>query len=775
MKKLFVFIFLLFISSFSFAESYCDLSKGKISEQEYNACIDRELKASRIIAPIIYSTDENIVELVKIVFRDIAKKTIRIIPSDESSSDLTMTPAKSQMNSFLGVSNEIIEILSKISYIAFWFALGGIAGFILYRAMTKGVAIEKEDAFFILIMIGVGAIASVGGLAALVKLALLLGIVIVILVWSITSPVIFGFFGYDLDAIKSNLYSESVIFADAVIESNYKAHVSDIRAKNKLIFENSTVLDSYGWILDDIDLLNCFNNPVNQDVSNKKVYIPKYFIAGSDCVNEELGYQVYKMFRIEDPKDNAYSSTVIQKIDSMQDKIRRFAYYKIHKNNCAAVNNISHQRFSDYLGVCGNRELDGNYTANENGYIQEFKNLEIIDTAEVMNEKEALKKELATFVYSQMLANAAGVSKGNNRMSSENLSGVMNLGFTYRKNFEKAALDVIDLDIIDSIVVKKNKLQEGFDTVANLFSFGAEGENITFGVNEYMESMTVKSDFKKEIAGLMNSISGNAFTNLGLQYEDCYVKYTCNSGESNVFITINQASSAIVRLSFVAYAAATIYGESKKRSAVKLNSYDRDADMQGTQIVSVGKFFLAPAILIFIAVAYLLKVNVLTFFTQIFFSMILYIIMPVLIMFALTIHVFRVSVIGDDRQSIGDLFAKYFVFDALLRLPLIFISALIVLSVVLIIGNISSYLLFAVLGQSINLYSAEGGIAMMFSSLIFLAIYIVCYIAIISGSLLKAISYANAKLDELLGHSASFDSAIKEEFGRLKGFISKAK
>jgi hypothetical protein len=775
MKKLFVFLLFFFFSNLSLAESYCDLSKSQVSDIEYNSCKDRELKASRILSPIIYSAGENVIEIVNVVFRDIAKKSLVIISSDEMSSDLMMTPAKSQMNVFLNISNKLIEIISMVSSAVFIVAFGVILFILLFRAMTTGVAVDKKDAFFCSIMIGIGIISIYGGLAAIIKIAVLIAIILVITIWAIVSQVIFMFFGYDLDAIKSNLYSEAVVFSDAVVESNYKAHVSDIRAKNKLIFENSTLLDSYGWMLDDIELMNCFNNPINQDVSNKKVYIPKHFIAGSDCVNEELGYQVYKMFRIEDPKDKNSSAAVIQKIDSMQYKIRKFAYYNIHKNNCAAVSNIQYEKFSDYLGVCGNRELDGNYTANENGYIQEFKNIKIIDTAEVMKQKEALKKELATFVYSQMLANAAEVSKGNNRMSSENLVGVMNLGFTYRKNFEKAALEVIDLDIIDDIVVKKNKLQEGYDAVSNMFSFGAEGEDTTFGVNEYMESMTVKSDFKKEIAGLMNSISGNAFTNLGLQYEDCYVKYTCNSGESNVFITINQASSAIVKYSFIAYAAANVYGESKKRSAVKLNSYDRDTYMQGSQMVSLGKFFLVPALLIFCSVAYLLKVNVMAFFTQLFFSFVLYIVLPATVLFSITIYVFRVVIIKDDRESIGDLFARFGVFDALLRAPLIIISTLIALSVVLLVGSIASYLLFAVLGNAVNLYSAEGGIAMMFSSLIFIAIYIVCYIAIIAGTIMKTIPYANTKSDDLLGSSANFVSAINEESGRLKDFMRRAK
>ena len=96
MKKLFVFIFLLFISSFSFAESYCDLSKGKISEQEYNACTNREKEASKLLGSIISSAGNNIVVVANYIFQDIAKSDLKISDSD----DYQMTPAKQQTNIF---------------------------------------------------------------------------------------------------------------------------------------------------------------------------------------------------------------------------------------------------------------------------------------------------------------------------------------------------------------------------------------------------------------------------------------------------------------------------------------------------------------------------------------------------------------------------------------------------------------------------------------------------------------------------------------------------
>ncbi|WP_166486411.1 hypothetical protein, partial [Pseudomonas aeruginosa] len=761
MRHFFLFICLSFFSIFSYAQesSYCDLSKGSISKEEYSACVEEDIKSNKVLAAIYSNAGESIVKSINLIFNFI-KLNIEL---EETESD-------SIEDIFFAGVTFLMDAISKVVGVIFFIVIGVIGLITLLKTAKSGKVFEFRDNYFILFMLGVAVAGVAGGFKFVAFLFLIIGLTLFVLVWIIFSPILSNYLIYNVDAIKSELYSEAVVASDSIVESFVKSHISDIRFQNSLVFEHSTdIFPPNGWKITDYELLDCFNNDFKVVSVENSQYTSGNFLNSAECVYEKLGYKVYRMARIENISAPSYP--IIKKIEEEQEAYRNLAFL-IHKNNCVSVNLLDHTKISDYLGVCANRNVDSDYTLSENGFIQEFKDKTKVDSSKLKEYKTQLKKRLTAFIYAEMLKEGAKAKEKSAKNNSSEFISILNKGVNYRREFRDNGLKVIDFTVVDESVMKKNKLQESFDILGNISEFKAETENNTFNIQEYISSLSDEENYKFKVANIVDNVFGNAFTNLGFQYEDCYSASKCNSGEKNIIITINQAFKEIVILSTFSGVALSIKGDMKMRKATKLNSYDREEYANGQKIKSMSKFILGFAIIAVACILFIYKEIVLIFVSNFIMTLSAFIIMPALIVVSMIVKFVQVTLYKDDRYSLASIFIKFGVFDSIIRMPLLMLSMFVMIALMFVFSNIVVIVLFGVLAGSFNLLNPSSELAYLFTEIVAVFVMFIIYFAVMGKAFGTALNFINSMLNEF-SSIQSIKSEVSQEVSKFKNALSR--
>lgn len=762
MRAFLLFLSISFFSIFSYAQdsSYCDLSKGSLSREEYSSCVREDIKSNKILNAVYSNAGESIVNVINQIFK-LIKFNLELEEVEKDSGGESIL--------YAGLS-ALMDAVSYVIGIIFLIIIGFVSLISLLKTAKDGKTFEFRDNYFILFMLGVAVAGVAGGFKFIAFLFLIIGITLFVLAYVIFAPIVSNYLVYNVDAIKSELYSEAVVSSDKIVEAFVKSHLSDIRNQNSLVFEHSTdIFPPNGWKITDYELLDCFNNDYKKVDIKASQYTSSNFLNSAECAYDKLGYKVYRMARIENINESSYS--VIKKIDEEQESYRNLGFL-IHKNNCVSVNLLDHTKISDYLGVCADRNPDSDYNLSENGFIQEFKDKTKVESSQLKETKTALKKKLSAFIYTEMLKEASKVKKEKLKLSSGELISMLNIGVNYRRDFKERGLKVVDFNVIDESIIKKNKLQEGFDLLSNISEFKAETANDTFRVQEYIASLSDEENYKFKVAEIVNGVFGNAFTNLGFQYEDCYSASRCNTGEKNILITINQAFKEVVSLSIISNIGLTIKGDMKMRKAQKLNSFDKEEYANGQKLKSLGKFLSGFALLAIAAVVFLYREIVLTFISNFIITLSAFIVMPALIVVSMIVKFLQVSLYKDDRYSLSSIFIKYGVFDSLIRLPLLMISLFVVIAVMIIFSSIVVIVLFYIMSSSFNLFNPSSDLTYLFTEMVSVFVMFIVYFAIMGKAFGTALNYVNSMLNEF-SSIQSIKSEINQEVSRFKSVISR--
>lgn len=770
MKRFISLFFLCVLFSFSsqsFAETACQAGNGALSGDEIAACIEQEAASGMWLKVAFSNTTKQQASLalgvIELLFKqNYSDKALELVEKRDAGTRL-----------FQG-----IEYILNV-FAMFFFA--GMYCLLIYRTLMngarKGFVMGWNVVPFSVLTFIIAIAVATGNFTVFIKIAF--AIVVLMTFAMLYGVSIFSHLASDLSGVSTRLNSQSHEFAQEMVYSAIEWHIQDITARKGMLVETGNIENTlHGVVLKDKEFTNCLlaepKKPLSK--SSNKYYQAADIEKTQYCGANELGYQTYRIGYVKDLKDTDESSAVFAKFIANQPQYREIAD-EIVANVCGSVYRLHKDMVSDYNSICLDLKPNGFILVGGDDIVQTLKNANVTDVDVMKDKINQLVSDYAVFSYSEMLRNANKVdNKFDKSVSFDEVFQNFQIGAEYKKAYEAAGKKTIDIQIINEVAIKKSKLQQAVGLEDNLDIFGGSGTNVTFGLNEYYASLKPQVNMNAEIIKMLDGIAGNALSDLGLQYADCFeANGRCNSGTVNFVSPLIETAHTVIPWLAGAYVTTALikgYYSSKYEAA---DSNDPNKDYYQAKSRFYGGFNTATVVMMIIigsAFLFLFKVLILDYANLMMKGFTMPIIMPFAFGYALIISTYG-KMFKDDSDSLTDLMKQYGVFDVMFRLPLVVIGFLIGLCVMTVAMFISSLVLASMFGGFAADNAGAGSLTLALKALYFVMMYLISYLASFVIGMQSAFTFTEKAINELCGNAAKFDNAVGETYAKAKVLMSK--
>lgn len=769
MKKLIsilFFAFTLLVSNQSFAESACQPGNGALSKMEIAECIQEHEKSSKLFKVIKIFIGKTEIDfavnfVTTLVSMDFSAKTADLEYPDDAATALFKA---------------IDFVVNKVSSVTFGVILFVVMIMLLIRGSREGLVMSKSVIPFALVSFMLGIAVITGHFSFFIKILFVVMFIMAFALFFSTN--LFTFFINDLNGVETRLHKGANEFSESAVYSMIEWHIEDLTARKGMLVETGNLEPTYQGIqVKDQEFVSCLLKET-KPTTTKNSY--KFYQAGDIektqyCGAIELGYKTYKIGHIADKKLTNESEGVILKMIKMQPALRSVAY-EILNNNCASVYNVNKDLMKDYISQCVDMKPDGSLNMSADGYVKTLQNSTISDIDEVQAKIQQQVDDLALTTFTEMLKNGNTVDKKViESVKYDDMYSNFQLGSIYKKAYESTAMNVIDIEVVNEVAIKKSKLQQFFGLEDNLSLFDGEGSKNTFGIDKYFGSLKPQSNINTEMISLLDEVAGKALTDAGVQYEDCQKKGYCNPATANFVTPVFELSQKVIPYVALVYTAA-ITVETYWQSKYDAADY---RDSNRPYFISNARFwhgFGMTALGIIgalgIATLYLIRVLFIDYFRLFAVGMLMPYLVPFTFGYALLMSTYK-KMFHDDGESLTDMMKKYGVVDVMLRMPLVAIGSIIGICAMMISMFIASVLLSQLLG-GFAIENADAGTATLtLKALFFVFIYSLSYMVSFFIGMKASFAATQAAINKFCYRADSYDEAIGDYMSKFKGFIGK--
>lgn len=756
MKKLFLGLVILMFSAFSYADETCSIDNDSLNVSELSQCVSEELK-----------NDETLRQAKMLIGEERFDSILDLIKSTTS---IDLTTDELPDNRF-----SILQSIEKLNtkYIGVLFGLVALVIIILmiWRGRT-GTVIDRETAPFAFVIFGMAVAVNSGAFLFVTQFLLVLSLLVSLIIVGYCVFPIFVSMNLDNKLLQTQLKEDADEFAKAIVKSQLDQHTNDLIGRKIVAVEVGRVEYAGNNIKIDLDdYMGCLVNHL-EEKSNFKLYVAPSIRNSIHCSSEEFGWRVYKVGSILDEKSSSVSLPIIKEIDSSEAAIRNLALTRI-KNHCAMIYRVSENSSGKYQTFCLNQNANG-FIPNNDGLAKTYEVGEVIGDSEIKAKEKELVDRISSVAYVEMLkaANSKTSIDELKKLSYSSKMKIISLGSEYKTAYLAAAHEVIALKINDEVVIKKNKLQFGFNTVENLKEFKGYGSVDLFGFANYLDSLNDSSSLDEMALSIVKTISGNSISQMGIQYKDCLVKNTCSTPSYNPFYPVVSATKKVTAFISFMYAGSVALTHQYKVQADEFLGKDPYLNAKYLSQKSISDMLFGMLIAILIGIFVVISVFVIFYLTQIFIAFAKFFIFP----WSFGLLTLKNAIAGyrkEDTESFNGLLKRAGFYDMATRLPLLTVSSalgLITLNVLLFVCSIVLQGIF----QANMAFFENGGLIMNITAGL---TYVVMYVATFLVSLIVIVKTCNSeylRLSSDLNHGTDQQNRLGEEsLNKVKGLLSK--
>ena len=760
MKRIIITLLLTLSSTFSYSDDTCSINNDSLSIAEAGQCVSEELKNDEFLRQATMFVGEERYAAITEVMKDIT-------PIDITNSD--QIP--------LGNKYSILDSIQNLNqfYVGIFFAVIALAtlAFMIWRGMTSGSFIDKQAAPFSLVIFGLAIAVNSGAFLFVTQFILIFSIVISLMLAAWCVFPMFVSMILDNKLLQQDLKEDADEFAKALVTSQIEQHTNDLIARKMVAVESGLVEFAGKKIkIDADDYVSCLVSHVQSDKVNYKLYVAPSIRNSIYCSNEELDWSVYKVGSILDEKANNVSLPIVKEIHANESVIRNLALTRI-KNHCNMIFRGTEDKSGRYQTFCMNQDPNG-YIENENGYAGTYSTGEVLSDVKLKAEEKKLVDRISSVAYIEMLkaANTKVTADDIKKLSFSSRMKIISLGSEYKAAYLAAGHEVIDLKINDEVLIKKNKLQYGYNDVKNLKIFKGYGSVDLYGFANYVDSLNDVASVDQIALNILKTISGDSVTKMGVQYKDCIVKGTCNTPSYNPFYPILDATKKISAFIAFMYAGSTALAHHYKIQADEMLGKDPYLNAKAHNQNSISDALFGMMIAILIGIFTVILVFVLFYLYQIFQTFAMFFQFPWSFGMGIIVNAWH-AMRKEDTVSFNELLRRFGFYDMATRLPLLVLSSaigIIVLNIMLFLGAIVLQGIFL----SNMAFFENGGLVMSVTAGLS---YLVMYFGSFLVSLIVIMKTCNSeflKLTRDLNYSAQDQSRVgQESMDKVKSILSK--
>lgn len=760
MKRILLALLLTLSSGFSFSDEACSITNDSLAVSELGQCVSEELKNDEFLKQTKMFVGEERFEAIAELMKDYT-------PIDITDKDHIPFGSKfSILNS--------IQNLNQL-YVGIFFAFIALLtlAVMVWKSMTGGAFMDKQSAPFSLLIFGLAISVNSGAFLFATQFILVFSIVVSLMIAAWCVFPIFVSMVLDPKMLQQELKEDADEFAKALVTSQIEQHTNDLISR-KIVAVESGLVDFAGKKVkvDADDYVSCLVNHKQPDKINYKLYVAPSIRNSAYCSSEELGWSNYKVGSIQDPKSSNISLPVIKEIHANETVIRNLALVII-KNHCNMIFRGNEDKSGTYQTFCMNQEING-FIENRDGYAGTYSTGEVISDVALKADEQKLVDRVSSVIYLEMLkaANTKVTSDDIKKLSFSSRMKIISLGSEYKTAYLAAGHEVIDLKINDEVLIKKNKLQFGFNDVKNLKVFKGYGSVDLFGFANYVDSLNDAVSIDQMALSIVKTISGNSVTKMGIQYRDCIVKGTCSSPSYNPFYPILDATKKTSAFIAFMYAASTALANHYKIQADEFLGKDPYLNAKYHNQMTTSDLLFGMLVAILIGGFTVISVYVLFYLHQLFQAFALFFIFPWSFGTGIIVNAWH-AMRKEDTVSFNELLRRFGFYDMATRLPLLVMSC----GIGIIVLNFMLFLCAIVL-QGIFLsnmaFFENGGLVM---SIVAGMSYVVMYFGSFLVSLIVIMKTCNSeflKLSRDLNYSADDQNRVgQESIDKVKSVLSK--
>ncbi len=753
-------------SSPSFASSACKSGNGALDKDEIAACIQQEANAKGwfSVAMAVVSKQQIVVAvglLQSVTGLDFTSEAQKIVEKNDGGTNLLKA-----IDYVINVGALIFFLFVYVSIIAKSLANGAFKGFVMsWTVLPFGVV-----TFIIAITV------VTGYFSFFIKVLFVLILIMAFVIFY--SVNIFYYLATDLTGVLTRVNKQADDFSTATVYSMIEWHIQDIVARKGMLVETGNIDNTFrGPKLVDTKFTDCLITDlrVTTRKSNNKLYQPTDIEKTQYCGAKELGYETYKVGYMADKKPTNESEALFLKLVSNQSNYRAIAY-EIVSNTCGSVFKVNKDVQHDYVSMCLDMKSNGGIVPSADGYVKTLQNSNVTDFDVMKSKIKVLIDDLAVFTYSEMLKNGNLVkNEVNEDVSLDNMLGNFQIGSVYKKSYEAAAMRTIDIQVINEVAIKKNKLQQFFGIEDNLSIFDGEGDKTTFGIDKYFGSLKPAVNMNSEIIAMMDGLTGNGLTNIGLQNSDCSQKGHCSSGSINFVEPLFELGHKVIPWISKAYVIAIsveTYYKSKYEAADYTDPnrayYKANERFYG----GIGLYCIGIIAGLCVAFAMLAKVLILNYLRLLMVGFVMPFIVPFSFGYALILSTYK-QMFRDEGETLTDMMKKYGVVDVILRLPLVVIGFLLGICIMIVLMYIASVTLVAIFGGFAVEHAGASNLTLAMKALLFLFMLTVSYIISFYAGMMASYHATEKAIKELCGGAGQFDDGVNSTIAKGKSLLSK--
>ncbi|RMN10867.1 hypothetical protein ALQ65_01000 [Pseudomonas syringae pv. coriandricola] len=760
------FAFSLLFASSSFASSACKSGNGGLDKDEIAACIQQEANAKGwfSLALAVVTKNQIVVAvglLQSVTGLDFTSEAEKIVEKVDGGTNL------------IKALDYVINLGAKIFFVIVYcmIVLRG-----LLSGAYKGFVVSWSVLPFGVVTLIIAVTVATGYFSFFIKVLFVLILIMACAIFY--SANIFYYMATDLSGVTTRLNKQAEDFSQATVYSMIEWHVQDLVARKGMLVETGNLENTmYGTRLVDSDFPDCLIKDLktSSKKSNNKLFQPVEIEKTQYCGAEELGYETYKIGYMIDKKPTNESEPLFLKLVANQSTYRAIAS-EIVSNTCGSVFNVDKDIQHDYVSMCLDMASNGGLIPDGKGYVKTLQNAKITDFDEMKAKIKVLIDDLSVVTYSEMLRNGNTVeAKVDESVTLENMLGNFQLGSVYKQSYEAAGMKTIDIQVVNEVAIKKSKLQQFFGIEDNLSIFDGEGDKTTFGIDKYFGSLKPTVDMNSEIIALLDGISGNGLTNIGLQDDDCFQKVRCNPGTVNFVEPLFELGHRVIPWVASAYVMAVTvetYYKSKYEAA-DMSDPNRayykanERYFAGFGLMCVGVFAALG-----IAFVMLAKVLILNYIRLLLVGFFMPFIVPFTFGYALINSTYN-RMFKDDGETLTDMMKKYGVVDVMLRLPLVVIGMLLGIIVMIAMMYIASVTLAAMFGGFAQDNAGAGSIQLAVKAIFFVFMYVTAYIISFYAGMSASYHATEKAIKELCSNAAQFDDGVNNTIQKGKSLLSK--
>jgi hypothetical protein len=764
--SLIFFAFSLLFASSSFAASACKSGNGALDRDEIAACIQQEANAKGwfSMAMAVVTKNQIVVAvslLQSVTGLDFMSEAEKIVEKTDGGTNL------------IKAIDYAINLGAKI----FFFC---VYCMIIFRGLMsgayKGFVVSKTVLPFGVVTLIIAVTVATGYFSFFIKV---LFVLILIMACSIFySANLFYYMATDLSGVTTRLNKHAEDFSEATVYSMIEWHVQDLVARKGMLVETGNLENTmYGTKLVDSDFPDCLIKDLKttSQKTNNKLFQPVDIEKTQYCGAEELGYDTYKIGYMIDKKTTNESEPLFLKLVANQSTYRAIAS-EIVSNTCGSVYKVDKDLLRDYVSMCLDMAPNGGLLPDSEGYVKTLQNSKVTDFDEMKSKIKVLIDDLSVVVYSEMLKNGNKIeAKVDESVTLENMLGNFQLGSVYKQSYEAAGMKTIDVQVVNQVAIKKSTLKQFLSIEDNLSIFDGEGDKVTFGIDKYFGSLKPTVNMNSEIIALLDDISGNGLTNIGLQDDDCFQKVRCNPGTINFVEPLFELGHRVIPWVAGAYVLAVTvetYYQSKYEAA-DYNDPNRayykanERYFAGFGMMCVGVFAALA-----IAFAMLTKVLILNYLRLLLVGFFMPFIVPFTFGYALINSTYG-RMFKDEGETLTDMMKKYGVVDVMLRLPLVVIGMLLGLCIMIVMMYISSVTLAAMFGGFAQDNSGAGNLQLGMKAILFVFMYVTAYLISFYAGMNASYHATEKAIKELGSFTAQFYDGVDNTIQKGKSLLSK--